>query len=151
MPSDQFEIPTTVKTDGNDDEYYVALPDLPATIDLSKVVFLVFHPREGETQGTLVIKPRESRRIAPQVSKGTRPRPALDEDQFLLEVRRAEDHFADGGYLGLGYFLTHWKSAKLPFGVDARKPILDRLIEDGRVEVYIAHDGKDALRIAKTS
>lgn len=149
MPSDQFEIPTIVKTDGNDDEYYVALPELPATIDLSKVVFLVFHPRKGESQGMLVIKPRE-RRTAPQVLKGSLPR--LDEDLFLVEVRRAEEHFAEGrGYLGLGYFLTHWKSARLPFGVEARKPILDRLIDSGRVEIYIAHDGKEALRIAKTA
>lgn len=159
MPSDQFEIPTVVKTDGNNDEYYVATPTLPATVDLSKVVFLIFHPRNGETCGTMVIKPRTvaapeaPRKREPVVVRGTLSLPnssgGSEDEVFYSEVQRCEDHFAGTGYVGLGYFLTSWKSMLIPAGVEARKPILDRLIDRGWVELYAAADGKDAIRTIK--
>jgi hypothetical protein len=159
MPSDQFEIPTTVKTDGNNDEYYVAVPELPAIVNLADVVFLIFHPREGESRGTMVIKPRSSiqdrrpRRSESVVTRGSvvpGPSASGTEDEVLYsEVKRCEEHFAGTGYVGLGYFLTAWKSAIIPSGVEARKPILDRLISKGWLELYRAADGKDAIRTAR--
>ena len=159
MSSDQFEIPTVVKTDGNNDEYYVATPTLPATVDLSKVVFLIFHPREGETRGTMVIKPRTSSTVPeqrpkrePLVVRGALSPLAVggsEDEVFYSEVQRCEEHFAGTGYVGLGYFLTSWKSVLIPQGVEARKPILDRLIEKGWLELYSAADGKDAIRSLK--
>lgn len=156
MPSDQFEIPTTIKIDSNNDEYYVATPELPATVDLSKVVFLIFHPRDGENRGTLVIKPRSTgergerrERRDPIVIRGSvaaSTGPGSEEEVFYAEVKRCEEHFAGTGYVGLGYFLTSWKSVLLPHGVDARKPILDRIVNKGWVELYRASDGRDALR-----
>ena len=154
MHSDQFEIPTIVKTDGNNDEYYVALPELPATVDLSKVVFLIFHPREGETQGTMVIKPRSpttDRRRDVLVVRGSLPSSdsGSEDEVFYSEVKRCEEHFAGTGYVGLGYFLTAWKSVLIVHGTDQRKAVLDRLIEKGWVELYLATDGKDAIRSVK--
>jgi len=89
----------------------------------------------------IVVKPRQPR------ASSVRSVDALKE-VFLAEIQRAVDNFAErDGYLGFGLFLTHWKSPKLPFGVDSRKPVVEALIEDGLVEVYEAPDGKDALRL----
>ena len=123
-----LEIPL-VREDGEDGEFFVG-SDKSST-------FVVYtngeHPR-------LVVRPHR---------RQTTPRSADSlKEVFLSEIRRAVDNFAErDGYLGFGLFLTHWKSPKLPFGVDSRKPVVEALIADGLVEVYTAPDGKDALRI----
>ena len=66
-------------------------------------------------------------------------------DLFLDEVRRAEEKF-HGGYVGANYFVTRWASEVLDESPDSRRRLLDALVDDGRVEVYSAPDGKKAIR-----
>ena len=65
---------------------------------------------------------------------------------FLEEVRRAEEKF-HGGYVGANYFVTRWASEILEEAPESRRRMLDALVEDGRVQVYEAPDGKKAIRL----
>lgn len=69
-----------------------------------------------------------------------------DRDQFIDEVRRAEEKF-HGGYVGANYFVTRWSSEVLEDSPESRRRLLDTLVDDGRVEVYEAPDGKKAIRL----
>lgn len=79
-----------------------------------------------------------------------------DEEVFLAELEKAEANFSQrrpgnmrGGYVGLGFFMTKWRSPNFDPSPDLRKAIMDRLIENGDVEVYDAPDGKMALRLIR--
>jgi uncharacterized LabA/DUF88 family protein len=65
---------------------------------------------------------------------------------FLEEVRRAEEKF-HGGYVGANYFVTRWSSEVLEESPESRRRLLDVLVDDGRVQVYEAPDGKKAIRL----
>ena len=65
---------------------------------------------------------------------------------FLEELARAERHFS-GGYVGLNYFLRIWKSRRLAQDFQARNRILQKLVEKGKVETFVALDGNKGLRI----
>lgn len=69
-----------------------------------------------------------------------------DRTTFIEEVRRAEEKF-QGGYVGANYFVTRWASDVLEESPDSRRRLLDALVDDGRVEVYEAPDGKKAIRL----
>ena len=71
-------------------------------------------------------------------------------EAFLSELRVAECKFT-GGYVGLNYFVTHWKSDRLVQSADIRRRLLDRLLEQKKIEVYLAADGVKAIRAADTS
>jgi uncharacterized LabA/DUF88 family protein len=71
-------------------------------------------------------------------------------DAFLSELRVAECKFT-GGYVGLNYFVTRWKSDRLVQSADIRRRILDRLVEQNKIEVYLAADGVKAIRTADTT
>jgi uncharacterized LabA/DUF88 family protein len=66
-------------------------------------------------------------------------------DRFLGELLAAEAKFA-GGYVGLGYFITKWRSPSLDPDPDQRRKLLDQLVHEGRVEMYLAPDGAQAIR-----
>lgn len=134
--SRDIEIPLIVKTDDAGEEFYVARPRLPAVVDLSKSTLVVLHPEEDGATATMIIKPRPIRK---------QPKKAPD-DTWVAEVQRAESRFGDDGYVGYGYFINNWKSQALPHGLPNRKPVIDRLVREGRLEVYEAPDGKEAIR-----
>ena len=67
------------------------------------------------------------------------------EDSFLQELRRAEAKF-DEGYVGVNYFLTRWQGDILEDSPEIRRRVLDRLVRTGRVEIYTAADGAQAIR-----
>jgi hypothetical protein len=67
------------------------------------------------------------------------------EEEFLRELRRAEEKFGHG-YVGANYFVTSWEAPTLTRSPDARRRILDRLVAASLVEVYLTDDGKKALR-----
>jgi uncharacterized LabA/DUF88 family protein len=69
------------------------------------------------------------------------------EDAFLSELRRAEAKF-DEGYVGVNYFLTRWQGDVLDESPEIRRRVLDRLVRAGRVEIYTAGDGAQAIREA---
>lgn len=124
-----IEFPMKVSVDEDDNEFYEVSPGLPLMIDLSKTTFIIQHPEEDGGEATLILKRRDISELV------------------LEEIQRAEEHFTStGGYLGYGYFLTNWKSRNLPHGVQSRKAIVDSLIHEGKIEVYIADDGKEAIR-----
>jgi len=64
---------------------------------------------------------------------------------FLSELRRSQRFFAHG-YVGVNYFLCRWDSTVLPPTEDRRRRILDRLVDEGKVEIFAAEDGTKALR-----
>jgi hypothetical protein len=76
------------------------------------------------------------------------PRDRAAERSFLDDLGRAEDRF-DGGYVGLSYFVTRWRSDRLTPSANERRRLLDRLVDDGRVEIYAAPDGSKAIRRAE--
>lgn len=59
---DQIEVRLFSKQDRNGDEYFIGSTELPASVDLSEVTFVFFLPIEGETKGSLKIRPRQPRR-----------------------------------------------------------------------------------------
>ena len=69
-------------------------------------------------------------------------------DAFLAELEQAEDKF-NGGYVGLGYFLTRWRSVYLDSTPETRRMVLDKLLTEGYVETYNAPDGALAIRVSK--
>lgn len=64
---------------------------------------------------------------------------------FLEQLRLAEAHFASG-YVGVNHFLTRWKGDGLPPTADERQRLLDALLLERKLEIYLAGDGKKALR-----
>lgn len=68
-------------------------------------------------------------------------------DAFLAELEQAQSKFS-GGYVGLGYFLTRWRSTHLDTTPDVRRRVLDKLLAEGFVETYNAPDGALAIRVS---
>jgi hypothetical protein len=68
-------------------------------------------------------------------------------DAFLSELSQAQNKFS-GGYVGLGYFLTRWRSAHLDSTPETRRRVLDKLLAEGFVETYNAPDGALAIRVS---
>lgn len=64
--------------------------------------------------------------------------------EIARELRRAEEWF-EGGYVGLNYFLTRWKSPVLDPSPEARRKLLHQLAEEGIVDIYEI-DGAMAVR-----
>lgn len=64
--ADQIELSARVKTDGEGDEYYVVVSDMPVMVDLAKTVVFVFHPREGEDFAKIVFRPRFGGKYQPK-------------------------------------------------------------------------------------
>lgn len=71
-------------------------------------------------------------------------------DAFLAELEQAQSKFS-GGYVGLGYFLTRWRSTHLDTTPDVRRRVLDKLLAEGFVETYNAPDGALAIRVSERS
>ena len=71
-------------------------------------------------------------------------------DAFISELHQAETKF-NGGYVGLGYFLTRWRSPFLDSTPDIRRHVLDKLLADGLVETYNAPDGALAIRVSNSA
>jgi len=72
--------------------------------------------------------------------------PDQTDREVLRELRRAEAHFmAGGGFVGAHYFIHRWKGHSIPDAPDDRRQSVQRLIELGQAETYLA-DGKTALR-----
>lgn len=69
-------------------------------------------------------------------------------DAFLAELEQAQSKFS-GGYVGLGYFLTRWRSTHLDTTPDVRRKVLDKLLAEGFVETYNAPDGALAIRVSE--
>jgi hypothetical protein len=65
---------------------------------------------------------------------------------FIDELRTAEERFS-GGYVGLGYFVMRWRSPVLEQTPEGRRALLDELVAEGRVEIYDAPDGAQAIRV----
>ncbi len=63
---------------------------------------------------------------------------------FMSEFIEAEKKF-DGGFVGLGYFLNHWRSAHLDKTAQARRAVLDKLLVDNWMETYDIGGGNLAL------
>lgn len=68
-------------------------------------------------------------------------------DAFISELQQAQNKF-NGGYVGLGYFLTRWRSPFLDSTPDIRRHVLDKLLAEGFVETYNAPDGALAIRVS---
>ena len=65
---------------------------------------------------------------------------------FLDELKRATAAMP-GGYIGAHFFVTRWRSHSLVEIPDFRRRILDRLVEQGKAEIYLTDDGIQAVRV----
>ncbi|MCE9584217.1 MAG: hypothetical protein K8T20_17160, partial [Planctomycetes bacterium] len=72
--------------------------------------------------------------------------PAAHDASCLEEIRRAQAAMP-GGYIGAHFFVTRWKSGRLPEVPDLRRRTLDRLVEQGKVEIVLTEDGVQAVRL----
>lgn len=61
MSQGQIEFPLHLKEDRHGDEYMIGSTDLPVTVDLSKLTFIVFFPTDGARHGTMLIRPYKER------------------------------------------------------------------------------------------
>lgn len=64
----------------------------------------------------------------------------------LEEIRRAQAAMP-GGYVGVHFFVTRWRSEKLAEIPDLRRRIVDRLVEQQKIEIYLTDDGIQAVRL----
>lgn len=83
--------------------------------------------------------PAESAGLELETGKGV-------DEAFVAEVRAAQDRFT-GGYVGVNYFLTRWRSDRMSSEAAVRQRILNRLIESGRIEIYESPNGERAMRL----
>jgi uncharacterized LabA/DUF88 family protein len=68
-------------------------------------------------------------------------------NMLIREVHRAYEHFTkQGGYLGVSYFITRWKSANLPRGAAERETLLDMSLEKNLVAIETMPNGAKALK-----
>ncbi len=72
--------------------------------------------------------------------------PAVYEAFTLDEIRKAQAAMHNG-YVGVHFFVTRWRSVTLPEIPDLRRRTLDRLVADGKAEIYLADDGTQAVRL----
>lgn len=68
--------------------------------------------------------------------------------KFLSELKRAIDRFHNS-YVGLHYFITSWRGRNFNCPPKVRHTILDKLVDDGKVEIYESEDGHKAIRLAE--
>ncbi len=67
---------------------------------------------------------------------------------FLEELKNAEVKFKDG-YVGVFYFTTKWRSDLLDSSPVVRRRILNRLVDEGLIELYDTSTGEKAMRTKK--
>jgi uncharacterized LabA/DUF88 family protein len=72
--------------------------------------------------------------------------PAAYDALCLEEIGKAQAAMP-GGYVGAHFFVTRWRSGKLPEIPDVRRRSLDRLVEQKKAEVYLTEDGIQAVRL----
>jgi uncharacterized LabA/DUF88 family protein len=88
----------------------------------------------------------DHRGLEPHHDRTEPPTEVSAEAVFVAELANAEERFA-GGYVGLGYFVTRWRSHVLDPNPDVRRKLLEALIHSGRIELYAAVDGAQAIRV----
>lgn len=79
----------------------------------------------------------------------TEPSSKSSTADLVAELTLAEQQFQHG-YVGLHYFLTHWKSQKLPRTTAERSSLLNELFASGAAIQYTAPDGNAAVRLTRT-
>jgi hypothetical protein len=73
------------------------------------------------------------------------------DSEMVRELQRAETHFCGGGgFVGAHYFIHRWKGHEIPEAPELRRVIMQRLIDEGRIETY-AVDGKTAVRTTENA
>lgn len=72
--------------------------------------------------------------------------PAVYDAACIEEIRRAQTAMP-GGYVGAHFFVTRWRSEKLPEIPDFRRRTLDRVVASGKAEIYLTDDGIQAVRL----
>jgi len=129
------------------------LPLIQALKDLKKDVWVVVWsktaaPAALSTAATTVVEldPHRSRLIQARLKLDSTVK--IDPDVLLQELSLAEQQFSSG-YVGMHYFLTHWRSPKLPKLAAERSVLLNDLIKGGKVLQYEATDGNMAIKRAE--
>jgi uncharacterized LabA/DUF88 family protein len=74
-------------------------------------------------------------------------KPRYTPEDVLEEIGMAEQKFRDG-YVGLHYFVTHWKSDRIPDTAEMRSDALKDLFKAGTLIQYKAPDGSLAIKRA---
>jgi hypothetical protein len=72
--------------------------------------------------------------------------PAVHEAALLGEIHKAQMSMPNG-FVGAHFFVTKWKSERLPEIPDFRRRTLDRVVAAGKAEIYLTEDGIQAVRV----
>lgn len=104
----------------------------------------VSHQLADHVNGIIVLDDHRDRILGP-LAQSDEPVTPEALDRVIEELETAERQFS-GGYVGLHYFLKHWRSTKIPRSVTKRSELLNELINTGLVAQYKAPDGNVAVR-----
>lgn len=69
-------------------------------------------------------------------------------DILVDEVRRAESKFPSG-YVGVNFFVTRWSTKHLDPDPEYRRRLIDDLVKQERIDLYMTPEGTKAIRVKK--
>ena len=69
-------------------------------------------------------------------------------DILIEEVKRAEAKFPSG-YVGVNFFVTRWHASHLDPDPDLRRRLIDQLVQQERLDLYITPEGTKAIRVKR--
>lgn len=89
----------------------------------------------------------EGEENAPAIDVTDEPETNQAIGNLMREINRAYEHFIkQGGYLGVSYFISRWKSPSIPKAATERERLLDLAIDYGLVMVETMPTGTKSLR-----
>lgn len=71
-------------------------------------------------------------------------------DILLDEVRRAQSKFPMG-YVGVNFFIHRWQASNLDPDPNLRRELIERMIQEERLELYMTDEGTKAIRVSRIS
>lgn len=104
---------------------------------------MVSHPIDLPTEDSFEISPlaRRGETVPPITSSDP-------SDILVDEVRRAESKFPSG-YVGVNFFVTRWSTKYLDPDPEYRRRLIDDLVKQERIDLYMTPEGTKAIRVKK--
>lgn len=74
--------------------------------------------------------------------------PTEPADILVDEVRRAQAKFPMG-YVGVNFFIHRWQASNLDPDPNLRRELIERMVQEERLELYVTDEGTKAVRVAR--
>jgi uncharacterized LabA/DUF88 family protein len=104
------------------------------------------HPHADE-EGSEPWKREEQEELAEPIDVGEDAETNQALGNLVREINRAYEHFIrQGGYLGVSYFISRWKSPSIPKTSTDRERLLDIALDNGLVVIETMPSGTKALK-----